>query len=153
MPFFDVSQILVDNFFSQVKVFREISNKEIKTVGHRLRFSDNFQQLKFRGLFCWPGVFCWPDWKRFGPDSGHKAIFKAGTEQGKVRQWLCLACAIEWRISLVCVLLMMWCEWARKVKTRFMPLYQDICQATWWKVVCSLVMQYLSSGPQLLFDK
>ena len=34
----------------------EISNKEIKTVGHRLSFSDNFQQLKFRGLFV--GLAC-----------------------------------------------------------------------------------------------
>ena len=25
-------------------------------VGHRLSFSDNFQQLKFTGPFCWPGV-------------------------------------------------------------------------------------------------
>ena len=43
----------------EVKEFMEIPNKEIKTVGHRLRFSDNFQKLKFRGPFCGPSVLPW----------------------------------------------------------------------------------------------
>ena len=43
----------------EVKELREMSNTEIKTVGHRLSFSDNSQKLKFRGPFCGPGVLPW----------------------------------------------------------------------------------------------
>ena len=37
----------------------ELFNKEIKTVGHRISFSDILQKLTFRGPFCGPGVLPW----------------------------------------------------------------------------------------------
>ena len=52
-------EITFTRTLKEVKEFREISNKEITTVGDRLSFSDNFQKLKFRGPSCGSGALPW----------------------------------------------------------------------------------------------
>jgi len=42
-----------------VKELRELSNKEIKMVGHRISFSDNLLKLKFSGRFSGPCALPW----------------------------------------------------------------------------------------------
>lgn len=64
----------------------------------------------------------WPDWARFGPDSGHKVIFKARTERDKARQPFCLVCETERDICLVSLSPIIWREWARKMLTEFTSL-------------------------------
>ena len=43
----------------KVKEFGELSNEDIKTVGHRISFPDNLQKLRFGGRFCGHCVLSW----------------------------------------------------------------------------------------------
>ena len=54
-----LSLILIDNLFSILSELRELSNKEIKMVGHRISFSDNLQKLKFIGRFSGLNALPW----------------------------------------------------------------------------------------------